>query len=84
MTDKLYPDTHPMAGASTLRSFLLKSPLLWLLILAPIAALLDYIGTVPARVLFFSVVLAIVPFAKLIVQGTEQVAAHTGATIGDW
>lgn len=82
MTDKPYPDAHPVAGASPLRSSLLKPSLLWLLVLAPIAAFLDHAGTVPAGVIFFCAALAIVPFAKLIVQGTEQVAAHTGATIG--
>ncbi|PVE23545.1 calcium/proton exchanger [Microvirga sp. KLBC 81] len=82
MMDKPYPDRHPVAGASPLRSSLSRPSLLWLLVLAPIAVLLDYAGNVPAGVVFFCAALAIVPFAKLIVQGTEQVAAHTGATIG--
>lgn len=82
MTDKPLPLTHPMAGASSLRSALLKPSLLWLLVLAPVAAGLDSVSTVPAGVVFFCAALAIVPFAKLIVRGTEQVAAHTGATIG--
>ena len=77
MTDKPYPDRHVVAGAP-----LLRPSLLWLLILAPIAAFLDHADTLPAGVIFFCAALAIVPFAKLIVQGTEQVAVHTGATIG--
>jgi Ca2+:H+ antiporter len=77
MMDKPYPDAHPVAGAS-----LLRPSLLWLLVLAPVAALLEHAGNVPAGLIFFCAALAIVPFAKLIVQGTEQVAAHTGATIG--
>ena len=77
MTDKPYPDRHVVAGAS-----LLRPSLLWLLILAPVAAFLDHADTLPAGVIFFCAALAIVPFAKLIVQGTEQVAVHTGATIG--
>ena len=77
MTDKPYPDRHVGAGVS-----LLRPSLLWLLILAPIAAFLDHADTLPAGVIFFCAALAIVPFAKLIVQGTEQVAVHTGATIG--
>jgi Ca2+:H+ antiporter len=77
MTDKPYPDAHAMTGAS-----LLKPSLLWLLVLAPVAAVLDRAGIVPAGLIFFCAALAIMPFAKLIVQGTEQVAAHTGATIG--
>jgi len=77
MTDKPYPDRRAGAGLS-----LLRPSLLWLLILAPIAAFLDHADTLPAGVIFFCAALAIVPFAKLIVQGTEQVAVHTGATIG--
>src|SRR5215207_2272782 len=77
MTDKPYPGTHVTAGAS-----LLRPSLLWLLVLAPIAAVLDHAGSVPAGVIFFCAALAIAPFAKLIVHGTEQVAVHTGATIG--
>ncbi|MFL4992144.1 MAG: calcium/proton exchanger [Microvirga sp.] len=77
MTGKPYPDAHPIAEAS-----LFRPSLLWLLILAPVAALLDHADTLPAGVIFFCAALAIVPFAKLIVQGTEQVAVHTGATIG--
>ena len=77
MTDNPYPDRRAGAGLS-----LLRPSLLWLLILAPIAAFLDHADTLPAGVIFFCAALAIVPFAKLIVQGTEQVAVHTGATIG--
>jgi Ca2+:H+ antiporter len=71
-----------LAGHPAARPSLLRPSLLWLLIFAPAAALLDRAGNVPAGVIFFCAALAIVPFAKLIVQGTEQVAAHTGATIG--
>jgi Ca2+:H+ antiporter len=77
MTHKPYSDEHAATAAS-----LFRPSLLWLLILAPIAVFLDHAGTVPAGVVFFCAALAIVPFAKLIVHGTEQVAAHTGATIG--
>lgn len=82
MTDKPYPNTRPAVRALPIGSSLLRPSLLWLLVLAPIAALFDHAGTVPAGVIFFCAALAIVPFAKLIVQGTEHVAAHTGATIG--
>jgi Ca2+:H+ antiporter len=77
MKDEPYPAGHSAAHLS-----LLRPSLLWFLILAPVAALLDRANDVPAGVIFFCAALAIVPFAKLIVQGTEQVAAHTGATIG--
>lgn len=82
MTEKPYSDAQPMVLAPLSKSSLLRPSLLWLLVLAPIAAILDGIGTVPAGFVFFCAALAIVPFAKLIVQGTEQVATHTGATIG--
>jgi Ca2+:H+ antiporter len=82
MTDKPYSNARPVTEASLLRAFPLRPSLLWLLVLAPVAALFDHAGIVPAGVVFFCAALAIVPFAKLIVQGTEQVAAHTGATIG--
>jgi len=59
MTDKPYPDAPVMLGAS-----LLKPSLLWLLVLAPIAALLRHIGSAPAGIVFFCAALAIVPFAK--------------------
>ncbi|MBM6595276.1 calcium/proton exchanger [Microvirga pudoricolor] len=77
MADKSYPDASFAPFA-----FLFKPSVLWLVILAPVAAILDHAGHVPAGVIFFCAALAIVPFAKLIVQGTEQVAVHTGATIG--
>ena len=82
MTDKPYSNARPVTETSLLRAFPLRPSLLWLLVLAPVAALFDHAGIVPAGVVFFCAALAIVPFAKLIVRGTEQVAAHTGATVG--
>lgn len=77
MTDKSHPIEHKGTELS-----LLRPSVLWLLILAPVAALLDRAGNAPAGVVFFCAALAIVPFAKLIIHGTEQVAARTGAAIG--
>ena len=77
ITEKTSPGGHPAAYSS-----LLRPSFLWLLILAPVAALLEHVGNVPAGIVFFCAAQAIVPFAKLIVQGTEQVAVHTGATVG--
>src|SRR5690242_8074595 len=82
MIHKPSPGEPSVALASSSWPSLLRPSILWLLVLAPVAAILDHGGTVPAGVVFFCAALAIVPFAKLIVQGTEQVAAHTGATIG--
>ena len=59
---------------------LFRPSLLWLLVCAPVA-FLDHGGIVPAGVVFVCATLAIVPFAKLIVRGPEQVAARTGAAI---
>jgi Ca2+:H+ antiporter len=77
MTDK----PHSTARVVTETSLAVPSHL-WLLMLAPVAAILDSMVSVPAGVVFFCAALAIVPFAMLIVQGTEQVAVRTGATIG--
>jgi Ca2+:H+ antiporter len=77
MNNEKYP-----AGDVAQRLTLLRPSLLWLLLLAPVAALLDHAPEIAAGVVFLCAALAIVPFAKLIVQGTEHVAAHTGATIG--
>ncbi|WP_457093811.1 calcium/proton exchanger [Microvirga sp. P5_D2] len=77
MTDKPFPDEHRLVEPS-----LFRPSLLWLLVLAPVSVILERSGSVPAGLVFFCAALAIVPFAKLIVQGTEQVAVHTGATVG--
>jgi Ca2+:H+ antiporter len=56
--------------------------LLWLLIFAPVALVLDAIPGMPAPAIFFCAAIAIVPVAKLIVEGTEGIAAYTGPAIG--
>jgi Ca2+:H+ antiporter len=56
--------------------------MLWLLLLAPAAIILDAVGGVPAPVVFFCAAIAIVPIAKLIVEGTEGIAVYTGPAIG--
>ncbi|MBX3540443.1 MAG: calcium/proton exchanger, partial [Chelatococcus sp.] len=75
--------TDPTLRASS-RSVKLRSMLSinWLLIFAPAAIILDRAGNLPAGFVFFCAAIAIVPFAKLIVKGTEQVAAYAGATLG--
>ncbi|QRM31603.1 calcium/proton exchanger [Microvirga sp. VF16] len=77
MMGKPFGPEHPVIEPSPHRP-----SLLWLLALAPVSAALDLASVVPAGVVFFCAALAIVPFAKLIVQSTEQIAVHTGATIG--
>lgn len=55
--------------------------LLWLLLFIPVTAALDRIGA-PSPLVFFSAAVAIIPLAALMVHSTEQLAAHTGDTIG--
>ena len=59
----------------------LRPSMNWLLVLVPVAALLDRAGAA-APLVFFVAALAIVPLASLIVQSTEQVAERTGPAVG--
>jgi Ca2+:H+ antiporter len=56
--------------------------MLWLLLFAPLAVLLDMVGGVPAPAIFFCAAIAIVPLAGLIVAATEAIAEYTGPAIG--
>lgn len=47
----------------------------------PVSVLLEHSEASPALV-FFAAALAIVPAARLIVQGTEHIAARTGSAVG--
>jgi Ca2+:H+ antiporter len=53
----------------------------WLLLFVPLSVVLEHSEASPALV-FFSAALAIVPAARLIVQGTEHIAARTGSAVG--
>jgi Ca2+:H+ antiporter len=55
---------------------------LWLLLFAPLAVALGAIEGVPAPAVFFCAAVAIVPIAKLIVEGTEVIARYTGPALG--
>ena len=48
----------------------------------PVTVVLDHLDGFSAPVVFFSAALAIVPIARLIVLGTEQIAHRTGDAIG--
>lgn len=48
----------------------------------PITLVLERLDNMPPPVVFFSAALAIVPIARLIVLGTEQLAWRTGDAIG--
>ena len=56
--------------------------MLWLLLFAPLAVALGYIEGVPAPAVFFCAAVAILPIAKLIVEGTEVIAGYTGPALG--
>jgi Ca2+:H+ antiporter len=53
----------------------------WLLVLIPVAAVLDRSGAA-APLVFFVAALVIVPLAVLIVRSTEQVAEYAGPAVG--
>jgi len=55
--------------------------MLWLLLFAPLAIVLEHAGA-PAPAIFFCAAIAIVPIASLIVAGTESIAHVTGPAIG--
>jgi Ca2+:H+ antiporter len=65
---------------TVLRS-LIRNPLNWLLLLIPLAAVLQARGAAPAWTLAASA-LAMVPLAGLIGESTEALAFHTGPRIG--
>ena len=54
----------------------------WLLLFVPVSIVLEHSQWTSPAVVFFAAALAIVPAARLIVQGTEQIAARTGAAVG--
>jgi Ca2+:H+ antiporter len=53
----------------------------WLLVLAPVAVVLER-SHASAPLVFFAAGLAIIPLAALIVHSTEQIAEHLGPAIG--
>src|SRR3954452_10093662 len=58
------------------------SPLLWLLILVPVALAAQYISPEAHTLLFALSIAAIVPLAALLSRATESVASRTGDMIG--
>jgi Ca2+:H+ antiporter len=62
-------------------SRLLRSPIYWLLAFAPVTLALELGGPPPVWILV-SASLAIIPFAGLIGESTESLAAYTGPRIG--
>lgn len=58
-----------------------SSTIYFLLVFAPIAAILDFVHA-DHIVLFIVAAIALIPLAKLIGDSTEHLAAHYGATVG--
>ena len=54
----------------------------WLLLFVPVSILLDHSERASPALVFFAAALAIVPAARLIVQGTEHIATRTGSAVG--
>lgn len=54
----------------------------WLLLFVPVSILLERSERASPALLFFAAALAIVPAARLIVQGTEHIAVRTGSAVG--
>jgi Ca2+:H+ antiporter len=58
------------------------NPLLWLLVLVPVALIAAKLVPAASTLLFVLSVLAIVPLAALLSHATEAVAEKTGDTVG--
>src|ERR1041384_8166105 len=54
----------------------------WLLLLVPVSVMLEHSERASPALVFFTAAVAIVPAARLIVQGTEQIAVRTGPAVG--
>jgi Ca2+:H+ antiporter len=54
----------------------------WLLLFVPLSIFLEHSERASPALVFFAAALAIVPAARLIVQGTEHIAARTGSAVG--
>lgn len=80
--DRTMPAPSTQEQGGTARKRWPRLSINWLLIFAPVAIVLDRAGNGHAGPVFFCAAIAIVPFARLIVKGTEHVAAHAGATLG--
>jgi Ca2+:H+ antiporter len=54
----------------------------WLLLLVPISVVLERSEGISPTLVFFAAAVAIIPAARLIVQGTEHIAVRTGPAVG--
>ena len=54
----------------------------WMLLFVPVAAALEHVPGISPPLVFFAAALAIIPIARLIGEGTENLATYTGDAIG--
>ena len=59
-----------------------KSPARWPLLFVPVAIAIEHVPGITPPLVFFAAALAIIPIARLIGQGTENLATYTGDAIG--
>jgi Ca2+:H+ antiporter len=63
-------------------AFFARSRSTWLLVLVPITVLLRHLSHLSDTWIFLLSALAMVPLARLLSEATEQLALHTGASLG--
>src|SRR6187399_3691436 len=76
------PIAQAREGRMPLLNDIRNTPLLWLLVLVPVAIAAHKLSPQAHTLHFVLSVLAIVPLAALLSRATEQVASRTGDTIG--
>jgi Ca2+:H+ antiporter len=75
-------ESHGEWNVEPLLKELRYNPMLWLLVLVPVALVAAKLFPTAHTLLFVLSVLAIVPLAALLSHATESVAAKTGDTVG--
>ncbi len=60
----------------------MKNPIHWMLLLLPVAIVLDRAQGVQASVTFFVAALAMLPLAKMLVDATEEISVRIGPAAG--
>jgi Ca2+:H+ antiporter len=75
-------ENHSRCTVDPLLKELRHNPILWLLVLVPVALVAAKLAPTAHALLFVLAVLAIVPLAALLSRATEAVAEKTGDTVG--
>jgi Ca2+:H+ antiporter len=63
-------------------AFFARSRTTWLLVLVPVTVLLRHLSHLSDTWIFLLSALAMIPLARLLSEATEQLAMHTGASLG--